>query len=605
MARMGSSISHRGPDGCGVWVDDGIALAHQRLAIIDIVGGAQPMVSSSGRWVLVFNGEIYNFNDLKKGSLKDYRYVNNSDTEVILAALEKWGGDGLRYLEGMFALAAWDRESKRLLLARDGQGIKPLYYSRSEMGAAFGSEIKALLAAGIAAVVDEDSLDIFLDIRFVPSSRTMFKGVYRLPPGHFLWIGADGAFNEPEEFSGRAPLIDRTSSIETFHDLLHDAMLKAVGRQMVADVPVGILLSGGVDSAAVTAAATRSSRDVATFCVGYADNHPANEFIHARETARLLRTEHHELIINAAEAVDSMGDVIGHLEEPVVTTSMFSYYLLCREVAKHRKVVLTGQGADEPWGGYGRHRVAALADLVGPVVRTLPNFIFEHFAARDNWIRLRDSMAPRDEIGIIKGLHSLFPGSSRNAIRTGTVGRGSEEAIADILDEVPSGLSLLERLLAFEVRSSLPDNLLLLGDKLSMASGLEVRVPLLDPSYLSVVERVPGKWRRGGVLAGTGKLLHKKVCSSMLPSAIVNRPKKGFQSPIDLWLKQELGDRISDMVESRNSFSKAYLNIDEVRGLLTKHRRGDLGNLERQCFAVWILEEWYAKFFSAPHASYS
>lgn len=597
-AAMAAALRHRGPDGDGFWIGDDIAFAHRRLAIIDLAGGVQPMQSASGRWTLTYNGELYNYRALRDGPLGDYPYQTDSDTEVVLAALEKWGEAALAKFNGMFALAAFDAQTGHVLLARDGAGIKPLYHARLDDGTlVFGSEIAAIQAAGHAPGVDESSLDTFLDIRFVPAPRTLFRGVEKLRPGHFLWVAGNGTPGSQQRFVAPAPVIDHSLSRPERVTRLRDAMLAGVERQLVADVPIGILLSGGIDSAAVAAAAVRAGGQVSTFCVGYGQDHWSNEFAEARETAELLGTDHHELRIDAEAAITGMRALISHLEEPVVTTSLFSYFLLCQAVAQHRKVVLSGQGADEPWGGYGRHRVAALHGLLG-VARWLPEKLPVLKQHQESWSRLRAAAGGGAEAERWAALHMLFDKNDRDRIRPSTVpGAAGAAALADVSSMLPSDASALERLLAMETRTSLPDNLLMLGDKLSMAWGLEVRVPLLDSDYLELVEATPGHLRRGGLFGGTGKVLHKQVCRSLLPSSIVDRPKKGFQSPIAVWLRDHLGDHLAGMIERPRSFTRAHLDVGVARNLLARHRRASSGSLERQLFALWVLEEWHAHYF--------
>ncbi len=595
--KMALALKHRGPDDSGMWLDEGIALSHRRLAIIDVVGGKQPMVSASGRWVLIFNGEIYNFQDLKSGDLIDYPYKTRSDSEVILAALEFWGEGALNRLEGMFAIAAWDTVERRLLLARDAQGIKPLYLSTNGRDLIFGSEISALFAAGKRPEVDESNLDMFLDMRFVPSPHTLFREIQKLAPGHLIWVNKEGDTSGPRPFKFSAPLISRGGKPQELVERISYEFLQAVERQLIADVPIGVLLSGGIDSAAVTAAAKRSSNAISTFCIGYADHHSSNEFVEARRTAELLQTDHHELLIDAKSAVDIMPKLVKHLEEPVVTSSVFSYFLLCETVGKYRKVVLTGQGADEPWGGYGRHQVAALQSVLAPIVRMLEIGIPKQMQLNDRWKRLVEVFNSSDEIDRIIGLHSLFPGAERGRIRPLPNTSKTYSYIKCLLNSLPENGTFLEKLLALEVRTSLADNLLMLGDKLSMASGLEVRVPMLDPVYLKTVEMLPHDLRRGGFLAINGKALHKKVCGKLLPKEVITRPKKGFQTPIEDWLKRDLGSYIYDLVDSSNSFARGFLSISAVKDLIGKHRSGGYGNLERQLFAIWILEEWHNVFF--------
>lgn len=597
---MAEALRHRGPDGEGLWTSGGVAFAHRRLSIIDLAGGVQPMRSASGRWTLVYNGEIYNYRELRDGALSDYPFRTNSDTEIILAGLDRWGEAVLPRLNGMFAIAAYDHEQQRTLLARDGQGIKPLYYSRLDDGTlAFGSEVSALRAAGYVPAVDGRALDTFLDIRFVPAPATAFRNVSKLQPGHRLWVSAGGETEDQRMFVDPAPEIDLKTAKSMRLVMLRDALTTAVENQLVADVPVGVLLSGGVDSAVVAAAAVRAEHRIDTFCIGYSQDHWSNEFAEAKETADLLGTDHHELYIDADAAISGMRALVRHLEEPVVTTSLFSYFILCQAVAKHRKVVLSGQGADEPWGGYGRHRVAALQSFLRPLAVAMPRKIPVFGQFQDSWSRLRIAMRSGSEAERWASLHMLFEDTDREWIRPGApAGRSGADALAPLVDAVPSNGNFLERLLAMETRSSLPENLLMLGDKLSMAWGLEVRVPLLDRDYLRLVEQTPGKWRRGGLFAGTGKLLHKEVCSALLPKAIVNRPKKGFQSPIAAWLRDHLGDHLAGMVDDPRSFTREYLDVSAARSLIDRHRSARSGSLERQLFALWVLEEWNATYLA-------
>ena len=595
---MSNALRHRGPDGEGLWYAENVALSHRRLSIIDITGGHQPMISASGRWILVYNGEIYNFRELRNGPLAAYPYTTQCDSEVILAGLEILGEALLPLLRGMFAFAAYDRQSKRILLARDAQGIKPLYHANiGKTGFVFGSEVVALIAAGYRPKVDEKSLGTFLDVRFVPSAATLFEGVSKLPPGHAVWVDSSGLPTVPRRFTPPAPEIDRQTSLDARIDVLEQALRCAVASQLVSDVPVGVLLSGGVDSAAVAAAAVMAGGMIDTFCVGYAEEHWSNEFDAARDTANLLGTCHHELRIDANDALKGMRELVGHLEEPIVTTSVFSYFLLCQAVAQHRKVVLSGQGADEPWAGYGRHRVAALRRLLRPLA-WLPERL--PFAGRfeEDWSRLRGALSARGEFQEWAALNALFSQADRHRIRPdSSPGEAGAQAISHLGEVLPKGGTSLERLLAIETRSSLSDNLLMLGDKLSMAWGLEVRVPLLDADYLSLVEQTPGVLRRSGFLAGRGKHLHKLVCSRFLPKSIVNRPKLGFQSPIETWLRADLGNHLSHLIEDSRSFTRTYLQLDVARRMLSRHRAERSGSLERQLFALWMLEEWYRRFF--------
>jgi asparagine synthase (glutamine-hydrolysing) len=604
-SRMTRSISHRGPDGEGFWVDDGIALGHRRLSIIDLEGGYQPMHSSTGRWVITFNGEIYNYKTLRKEQYPDYSYRNRSDTEAILAGLEAEGAACLSRLNGIFAIAAWDRDTETLLLARDPVGVKPLYFGRAGDGSfVFASEVKGLECGGVSMIPDMGGLAAYMDVRFVPGSRTAFEGVTRILPGQMLIVSKAGEITSSARYSGESPEISRNISRRDALTRVKHAMLDAVERQLVADVPVGILLSGGVDSAAVAAAARAVGHPVTTFCVGYSGEHWSNEFAEAAETARVLGTEHVELTIDETDAIAAMSKLVRHLEEPVVTTSVFSYYLLCEQVASHRKVVLTGQGADEPWAGYNRHRAAYLLPWLRRVAALIPKGLIRRTLGYDVGERLIDALNADDEIATWRALHSLFPGTSvaecgaaPDFLNLGP--KSTENALKGLLKLLPNNGSLFDRQLALDTRTSLPENLLMLGDKLSMAHGLEVRVPFLDHEYLHLVESLPGHFKRHGLFGGEGKYLHKLVCQELLPKSIVRRKKKGFQTPIETWFRGGLGDHIEGLVAEPGSFARQLIGPEFVRNLVRSHRARASGNLERQLFAIWMLEEWGRVFVTS------
>jgi asparagine synthase (glutamine-hydrolysing) len=295
-----------------------------------------------------------------------------------------------------------------------------------------------------------------------------------------------------------------------------------------------------------------------------------------------------------------MPRLIRYLEEPVVTTSIFSYYLLCESVARHRKVVLTGQGADEPWAGYARHRVARLLPFLRCLHPLLSDRMLSCFFSADEVLRVKEVLAARTECDTWRALHTLFPGEQREQIRARDA-RSSDDPLSIYVDFLPANGTAFERLLAFELRSSLPENLLLLGDKLSMAHGLEVRVPLLDQEYLRKVEALPGRLRLRGATSRGAKYLHKRVCAALLPREIIHRPKKGFQSPVETWLRGQLGDHLRRLIEDEDSFTRRYLCVDAARRLISVHSAGHQGNLERQLFAMWVLEEWHRCFPARNH----
>lgn len=598
------AISHRGPDEQGIWKDYNIVLGHKRLSIIDLESGQQPMISNSGRWILVYNGEIYNFLELKKTRYSDYNYKTNSDTEVVLAGLEVDGTKCFENFNGMFAIAAWNTEEKKLYLAKDSFGIKPLYYTfdKANNHFSFSSEVKGMLCFPIDYRASISSIETYFNLRFVPPTKTVFENVYKLFPGHFMEVDETGNFSEQKVFKFKAPEIENGKSKNQWLNQLDTTLNKAIKNQLISDVPVGVLLSGGVDSALVTAIAKKHLDTINTFCVGYEDNHWSNEFEEARETSRFLGTDHHELYISMDKAIESMPKIIKHLEEPIVTTSVFSYFLLTEQVAKHRKVVLTGQGVDEPWGGYRRHKIMKILSVFPFLSKLNSKQLMKLVTSEDNANRMVSVLSAKNELEKIVQLNSVFPNQEIDKLFKNPINKKgfAQQLLRYYLKFLPENGTSFERVLAADTRLSLPENLLMLGDKLSMAHSLEVRVPFLDHEYMNLVERMPGGLRVKGVTNITTKYLHKEIAKKYLNDEIIYRKKKGFLTPIDEWLKGELGNHISDIISNDNSFTKSYLNIDYVHSLIETHRKGGQGNLDRQLFSIWAIEEWFKVFIVNP-----
>jgi len=590
------AIVHRGPDGESLYSGTGFAFGHARLAIIDLLTGQQPMSSASGRWLIVFNGEIYNYRELRVQLEKQYAFVTHSDTEVILAAIEVHGIErGLAMIDGMFAVGLYDRRERCLHLARDYFGIKPLYWANRPDGAlVFASEMKALHAAGVPMPVDRTAIAIQMLCRFIPAPWTGRVGVHKLRPGEHLVFDGDGRrLGAPRRISplaASAPLANGGDRAEQVAAL----MAAAVQRQTVSDVPIGLLLSGGIDSALVCQFAARTNPGLHSFCVGYSTDDSATEFTEAEETARLVGTTHRNIVVEAEDFANAMRHSIWHLEEPVATTSLVTFSLLCKTVARERKVVLTGQGADEPWAGYTRHRFEALNCRYGPLLRLAAPAIRGWANGR---VRLREIVAHLDD-DLLRWIayRSLFP-----IERIGRV--FGDDILHEALDRIRDALAWADgqapeaaadpfnRLLVRDTFTDLSDNLLLLSDKLSMSHGLEVRVPLLDVAYASHVLRLPRDAKRVGVLFGRGKALHKEVASRTLPSEIVHRPKKGFETPLQRWLVGDFGRQVRDRILAKTSGLASYV---DVKALLGESSPDDniSHELQQQLFSLWLTEEW-------------
>jgi len=602
--RMVEALRHRGPDGDALRRIGPLALAHTRLAIIDVAGGDQPLDSEDGRVTVVVNGEIYNHRELREGlEARGHRWATNSDSEVILHAYEEHGVDCVRHLNGIFAFALWDDRERRLVAARDAFGVKPLYWWSDGRRVALASEIGALLAAGLARPeVDRIALDHYVACRFVPSPRTLFQGINKLPPASTLVVEEEGS---PRVTSWRgAPAAPLSAPGDELADQLAERFTDAVERQMMSDVPYGAFLSGGVDSAGVVAAMKlRAPAPPTTFTIGFPGHGDVlDERRLAAETAQVIGTDHRETVMHETDFLTELARTMPRLEEPCGIPSAPALLQLSRFAAEHVKVVLAGQGADEPHGGYGRHQAAALlrplrlvptaaAAPAARLARALPRAA----SAR----RLAHLIGGRGDEQRLLRLVEITDAEARTAL-VGRTAAGLDEAEQErltsaraILGDV-SDRSLLEQALYLDTHMFLPDGILLCNDKMSMAAGLELRVPFLDLELMRFVERIPATRR---VRPRQPKRLHKQAMSTLLPPEIVNRKKHGFATPYDDWLRASLGRE----VESRYSQGSPLAELIDPAAasrLVDEHRRGRADH-KAILYCLLELSEWHAAFVEA------
>jgi asparagine synthase (glutamine-hydrolysing) len=599
---MVEALRHRGPDGDAVRRIGPLTLAHTRLAIIDVSGGDQPLDSEDGAVTLIANGEIYNHRPLRaRLEARGHRFATGSDCEAILHAYEESGPDCVRELNGIFAFALWDDRRRRLVAARDEFGVKPLYWWSDGRRVAVASEIRALLEAGLGTVdVDPTALDHYLACRFVPAPRTLFAGISKLPAASTLVVE-----------QGRTPRVHtwREAPDEPHQDVSHDALAEllaerfcdAVERQMMSDVPYGAFLSGGVDSAAVVAAmAARSTHPPTTFTIGF-PGHGAllDERGPAAESARLIGTNHRDTAIEETDFLSELAWAMPHLEEPCGIPSAAPLGQLARFAAQRVKVVLAGQGADEPHGGYGRHQAAALlgplrvapAALASPaaaVARALPR------AARAR--RAAHVLGGRGDAGRLLRLVEITDAPVRSALLGQPGSEAQEERLRmarAVLRDV-SGRSLLDQALYLDTRMFLPDGILICNDKMSMAASLELRVPFLDVELMRFVERIPASAR---VRPRAGKRLHRMAMERLLPPGVADRPKHGFSTPYDAWLRAGLGQEVERRYASGSAISE-LVTPEGVRTLVDEHRRGRVDH-KNVLYCLLELSEWHRAFVEA------
>jgi asparagine synthase (glutamine-hydrolysing) len=600
--RMVEALRHRGPDGDAIRRIGPVTLAHTRLAIIDVAGGDQPLESEDGAVTLIANAEIYNHRSLRaRLEARGHRFATGSDSEAILHAYEESGPDCVRELNGIFAFALWDDRRRRLVAARDEFGVKPLYWWSDGRRVAVASEVRALLDAGlVSAEVDRTALDHYLACRFVPAPRTLFKAVNKLPAASTLVV-EEGSPPRVESWRAAPKEPHRDLSDDTLAGLLAERFGDAVERQMMSDVPYGAFLSGGVDSAAVVAAmAARSGRPPTTFTIGFPGHGGLlDEREPAAESARLIGADHHETALRETGFLSELARAVPHLEEPCGIPSAPPLGQLARFAAEDVKVVLAGQGADEPHGGYGRHQAAALlgalraapAGLASPaaaVARALPR------AARAR--RVAHVIGGRGDAARLLRLVEMTDAPVRLGLLGGAGAAAEEERLElarAVLRDV-SGRTLLEQALYLDTRMFLPDGILICNDKMSMAASLELRVPFLDVELMHFVERIPAAKR---VRPRAGKRLHRMAMERLLPPSIAGRPKHGFSTPYDDWLRASLGEE----VERRYAAGSPLSELVAPRGVQTlvdEHRRGRFDH-KSILYCLLELSEWHRAFVEA------
>jgi asparagine synthase (glutamine-hydrolysing) len=596
--RMAQLLSHRGPDDEGVYLSGPVGLAHRRLSIIDLASGQQPMESPDGQVCLVFNGEIYNYPELKHElEQRGYQFRTKSDTEVLLALYLVAGLEAFARLNGMFACAFWDRGSHRLVLARDRLGKKPLFYYQDGHRVVFGSEIKALLAyGGIERRVDPTVLHDYLSHSYTVGEATMVDGVRRLPAAHVLVVHNGRTTCHRYWELAFAPAPDPPAEAEAV-ERLEGLLTQAVRRRLMSDVPLGAFLSGGIDSSTVVAVMARlSDRPVKTFTVGF-DEGEYSELEDARAVAKHLGTDHHEMIVKPS-ALDVLPDLVWHLDEPFGDSSAIPTYYVCREARRHVTVALSGDGGDEVFAGYTRYqeldrhrRMARIPSwvrrtLIAPLTGVLPvtwpgwNHLYELG-------RLTDGRVPAG-LGLYPYIRdALYTPDFTSQLRGCNPNESTDRLLrqAEHLDPV-SCYQYLDTL------QYLPADILTKVDRMSMAHALEVRSPLLDYGLVEYMATLPVSFKlRGGI----SKYVLRRIARQFLPPAVLVKRKQGFGVPIDRWFQTELRTFAEEILLEPRTLARGYFRRDTLRLLLSQHAAG------RRDYSTWIwclivLEMWFRLF---------
>jgi asparagine synthase (glutamine-hydrolysing) len=592
--RMSRTMFHRGPDDEGYFFDRSLGFGFRRLSIIDLGGGHQPMADAEESVWIVFNGEIYNYKELRAElEGRGHKFRTSSDTEVIIHGYKQWGTEVFNHLNGMFGVGIWDVRKRKLVVARDAMGIKLIYYKLADGTLTFGSEIRPVLAAENARPqVDPDALNLFLRFRYTPSPLTIFQGVKKLAAGTMLVV-ENGKCHEERWYNFRpepfAPGLDDREATEQLTELYRGA----VKRHLLADVPVGILLSGGMDSGLLLALMNEHGRDWPAYTIGYGSSFADDELVDAAETASLLCAQHHQVRLDQEEFEKALPNIVRFLEEPVASSSIVPMYFVCQRARQDVKVALIGQGPDELFGGYNRHLGVHYGERwrgLPKGIQSLAGSIISRLPRNETLKRGVGSLGVADRLERYQNVFALHPAETVNGLFRDTNGRfpGLVEFVRPLESQM-AGLDELGGFQLLEVRSSLPDELLMYADKLSMAHSLEARVPYLDRTVVEFAQRLAARFK---VRHGERKWLHRRVCEKFLPRQILKRKKRGFAvNVVDSWFQTSARGKFTDVLLDSSSLMFSLLDPVPVKKLLEDHQSRRQDN-HKLLFSLVMFEQW-------------
>jgi asparagine synthase (glutamine-hydrolysing) len=605
LRRMTDVIQHRGPDDAGFFLSGPIALGMRRLSIIDLDGGKQPIANETNDVTLVFNGEIYNFRDLRDQLVKRGHLLRTaSDTEVIVHLYEEQGVECVDQLRGMFGFALWDADRQRLLLARDRLGIKPLYYADVRGTLIFGSEIKSILQhPAVAAELDLDALSNFLSLKYVPSPQTMFRRIHAMPPGYVLTCDQKGS--RLHRYWDLSFSVQMSATEGECAEQLDQLLRESTLLHLQSDAPFGAFLSGGLDSSTIVALmADYMTQPVNTFSVGFeGQGAEISEAHYAKMVAERFGARHHEVLINAADFIGHAEKVIWHLDQPVADLACFANMMLAECAARHVKMVLTGEGGDELFAGYARY----VGERFRPFTRLIPNWVGNSLVRTSSLLPgLRRpklalmALMKSEESSRLLHWFPLFPTPEKARLLSPAIRRDirsattAEDVFADRLRDADSKLPL-HRMLYLDTKLWLPDDLLARGDKMSMAASIEARVPLLDHKLVEFAASLPQHLKIRNL---TRKYLLKKVAARLLPPAIIHRKKQGFPIPISTWFRAEAREFVSDLLARETIVRRGLFDADYVGQILQEHLRGT-ADRGAQLWGLVLVELWHRQFLDS------
>ena len=597
LRRMADVLRHRGPDQEGYYRKNGVGLEHRRLSIIDLVTGNQPLKNETNDIILVANGEIYNFQKLRQELEKrGHSFRTKSDNEVIVHLYEEKGVECLKELRGMFAFGLWDEKKEQLLLARDRLGKKPLVYAETPSSFNFASEIQALLLApDIKKEIDRQAIDDYLTLQYIPSPRSIFSDIKKLPAGHYLTYQ-----------KGRISLknyweIDFNHKIEVSEPeaerLVLDTLQEAVRLRMVSDVPLGAFLSGGIDSSAVVSLMSRvSEKPVRTFSIGFSEK-DYDELEYAKKVARLFGTEHSEFMVRP-DIIAILPEIVKHYNEPFGDNSAIPTYYLCAETKKTVTVALSGDGGDENFAGYPRYQQALILEKFRPFLSKLPKSLAEIIPRNGSGRQHKIAWALNEAQGLSEAERysrwmTVFPLPEKEALyQPSFKNLLSTDPYQKLKDLWPRANNHLDKMLFSDFNLYLPDCLQVKMDIASMSHGLEVRSPFLDQKVVELTASFPAEYK---LRSGQSKYLLKKIFKDILPAKVLKRKKMGFGVPLAVWFRNELKDYLASVILSEKALKRGYFNPGYLKKLFNEHARGRANHANR-LYLLLILEIWHQIF---------
>lgn len=595
---MAESIRHRGPDDAGAYIDGNIGLAHRRLSIIDLASGHQPMFNEDRSLSIVFNGEIYNHHGLRDELEKrGHHYTTKSDTETILHAYEEYGVKCLDKLRGMFAFAIYDSSRRVLFLARDRVGKKPLYFYHDQQRFVFASEVKAILKAGpIEKQVNREMIDFYLSIGYVPGRETLFKNIAKLEPGHYLILDSNNGITIKEYWDIRDIQV-KNVPYQDAYARLKNKLLESIDIRLMSEVPLGVFLSGGLDSSAIVALMSQIvSQPIKTFSVGYQNEPQSNELDYARIVAGKFKTEHYEFFLTADDLFDSIDTFLEHSEEPIVESAGIALYKLAKLAKPKATVLLSGEGADELLAGYRIYPKMLGLDRVHGIASLIPGWIISKIMADQaipekavkylDWAKTpfseRYKSLSYELSDTLK--HRLYAVGFRESLRNGF------EDYFTALHKKING-SNLRKMLYIDSKTWLAEDILLKADRMTMAASIELRAPFLDHELMELAFSLPDNFKLRG---DQGKFILKDIMKDLLPKEIVYRKKKGFPVPLTSWFGGALQARAKNLLTSEKALKRGYFNPDYIHELFSRISRGE--DLGKRIFSLVALELWHQKY---------